>query len=200
MGAQKGELRARLLKLREEMNPGEAKRGSAAVCGALGVDPVFQEAGSILFYMPHKGEVDLRPLMERSWREGRQVILPRSVPRLRELELYRIKCFGEVAPGAYGIQEPVPAPGNRIAPETLDLVVVPGIGFDREGYRLGYGGGYYDRFFAENGGKAVRIGAAYPFQLVPTVYPESHDQLLHGVATPEGVRWVGEQGKEEGWS
>ncbi|MFD1394287.1 5-formyltetrahydrofolate cyclo-ligase [Kroppenstedtia eburnea] len=194
MGAEKDELRTRLLSLREGMDPAVARRESAAVCGVLGADPVYQEAEKILFYMPHKGEVDLRPLMELGWREGKQVVLPRSLPRTRELELYRIESFRDVAQGTYGIREPVPTAGNRVAPEEVELVVVPGVGFDKAGYRLGYGGGYYDRFFAGPGGDAIRIGAAYSFQWVSTVYPEPHDQPLNGVATPSGICKVERQG------
>lgn len=190
MSTEKEELRTRLLSLREGMNPAVARRESAAVCGVLGADPVYQAAEKILFYMPHRGEVDLRPLMELGWREGKQVVLPRSVPHTRELELYRIDSFGDVVRGTYGIREPVPMEGNRVAPEDVELVLVPGIGFDEVGYRLGYGGGYYDRFFAGKGGDAIRIGVAYSFQWVPTVYPESHDQPLHGVVTPTEIRFV----------
>ena len=67
-------------------------------------------------------------------------------------------------------------------------------------YRLGYGGGYYDRFFAGPGKGATRIGVAYSFQWMPTVYPEPHDQALHGVVTQEGVRVLGGGVNEDGWS
>ncbi|MFD1427049.1 5-formyltetrahydrofolate cyclo-ligase [Kroppenstedtia sanguinis] len=200
MTTEKEALRSCLLSLREGMDPVAARRESAAVCGVLGAEPVYQETHKILFYMPHKGEVDLRPLMELGWREGKQVVLPRSVPRTRELELYRIESFREVSQGAYGIQEPVPTDGNWVAPEEVELVMVPGVGFDSAGYRLGYGGGYYDRFFAGPGKGATRIGVAYSFQWMPTVYPEPHDQALHGVVTQEGVRVLGGGVNEDGWS
>jgi 5-formyltetrahydrofolate cyclo-ligase len=70
-----------------------------------------------------------------------------------------------------------------VRPEEIDLIIVPGVAFDRQGFRLGYGGGYYDRFLVR-ASRAVRIGVAYPEQLVETVWPEGHDQKLHMLVTP----------------
>jgi 5,10-methenyltetrahydrofolate synthetase len=73
--------------------------------------------------------------------------------------------------------------GTREKGGVIDLVVVPGIAFDRLGYRLGYGAGYYDRFFAQSSASQVRMGVAYPEQVVETVYPEAHDVAVHALIT-----------------
>lgn len=187
MDTEKTILRTRLLAERKGMDDRCAKRESAAICKFLERESGFQKARSILFYMPHRGEVDVRKGMEKAWQQKKQVVLPRSVPRTRTLELYSITSFSDLIEGTYGILEPDPTKGQHVDAQEIDLVVVPGIGFDREGYRLGYGGGYYDRFFADPEVDMVRVGVAYSFQLVSTVYPESHDQPVHAVITPEGV-------------
>ncbi|WP_170109615.1 5-formyltetrahydrofolate cyclo-ligase [Melghirimyces profundicolus] len=187
MGTEKDVLRVRLLEKRRGLDSVEAEKQSAGVCGVLGTEPRYREAGTVLFYMPHRGEVDVRPLMERSWREGKRVVLPRSVPRTRSLELYTIRSLDDLIRGAYGITEPRPSEARWIDPAEVEWAVVPGVGFDTNGYRLGYGAGYYDRFFAGPGTHVIRVGAAYTFQLVPTVHPEPHDQPMHAVATPGGI-------------
>ncbi|SDC99864.1 5-formyltetrahydrofolate cyclo-ligase [Melghirimyces thermohalophilus] len=186
--SKKGELRRRLLAERSALDEGEAQKQSIAICDRLQEDPMYRNAGVILCYMPHKGEVDIRSLIEASWRAGKKVVLPRAIPGSRSLELYALTSFGDLTRGAYGIMEPKPEDRYRVLPEELELAIVPGLGFDRRGYRLGYGGGYYDRFFSGAGSHVARVGAAYAFQLVATVYPEAHDQPLHAVATPDGIR------------
>lgn len=187
MSEQKRTLRRRILDLRESLSSEEARRESLAVCERLVNHPAFNEGETILFYYPFRKEVDVRPAMEEAWTAGKRVVLPKADPGTRSLAFYRVEREEPLVSGAYGIPEPPGRESARISPEAIDVVVVPGVAFDERGYRLGYGGGYYDRFFSRHPGPFKRIGVGYSFQVVPTVFPEVHDQRLDGLITPSGI-------------
>jgi 5-formyltetrahydrofolate cyclo-ligase len=180
----KEELRRHLLKVRQNLSYESRRKSSASICRKIEQWDTFQTAETVLFYMPFRQEVDVRPAIEKAWTLGKTVVLPRAVPKTREMKLIRVDHFGELEPGAYGILEPPEDETRGVRPESIHLVVVPGVGFDRQGYRLGYGGGYYDRFFAR-ADQAIRLGVAYPEQVVSTVYPKEHDQPVHYLFTSE---------------
>lgn len=171
-------LRKRLLELRNQLPPQYIEESSRAICQKLREHPFFQQSNTIAFYMPFRNEVDVRPLMELAFQLGKQVVLPRVERKTRQLQGYRVDSMCDCQVGAYGILEPPEVEERLVKGEELEAVIVPGVAFDLQGFRLGYGGGYYDRWFA-GPLKAWRIGVAYPEQIVPTVYPEPHDQPLH---------------------
>ncbi|MBA4544437.1 MULTISPECIES: 5-formyltetrahydrofolate cyclo-ligase [Thermoactinomyces] len=179
----KEELRRHLLKVRQELSDERRRSGSASICRKIVEWDTFLTSDTVLFYMPIRREVDVRPAIEKAWSFGKTVVLPRALPETREMKLFRVDSFEELQPGAYGILEPLEDEAKAVEPERIRLAVVPGVGFDRRGYRLGYGGGYYDRFFAR-AGHAVRLGVAYSEQVVATVYPLPHDQPVHYLFTP----------------
>jgi 5-formyltetrahydrofolate cyclo-ligase len=184
MSERKRELRRRILRMRESLTPEEVRRESQAVCERLVCHPAFDGGETILFYFPFRKEVDVRPAMEEAWSAGKRVVLPKADPETKSLAFYQLKRGEPLVSGSYGIPEPPGEESARIPPDAIDLVVVPGVAFDEQGYRLGYGGGYYDRFFSRHPGPFQRIGVAYPFQVVSTVYPDVHDQRLDGLITP----------------
>lgn len=184
MSEQKRTLRRRMLDLRESLSPEQVRRESLAVCERLVNHPVFKEGKTILFYFPFRKEVDVRPAMEEAWSAGKRVVLPKADPATKSLSFFSLRRGEPLVQGSYGIPEPSGNASAKIPPGAIDLVVVPGVAFDERGYRLGYGGGYYDRFFSRHPGPFKRIGVAYSFQVVPTVCPEEHDQRLDGLITP----------------
>ena len=100
---------------------------------------------------------------------------------------------GDLVPGRFGIPEPRPAADSLGTPEGWppDLIVVPGLAFDRQGHRIGSGGGYYDRFFAAPSmADCVRIGLAYGFQVLDTIDPDAWDKPVTALATEGGLLWL----------
>lgn len=186
----KKRLRTRLLRLRQTMDIGEARRWSQLITEHLVCLEPFRKAYTLFFYLPHRGEVDTWEAIWAAWKAGKRVVVPKTNLQTKTMELYAIQPDTRLGEGAYGIPEPPEDPDRRVLPVAVDLAIVPGVGFDQKGYRLGYGGGYYDRFFSGAGAHLTRIGLAYPFQMVETVFPESHDQRMHIVVTPERV-WHG---------
>ncbi|MGI6219312.1 MAG: 5-formyltetrahydrofolate cyclo-ligase [Bacteroidaceae bacterium] len=143
-------------------------RFSEQVRAALEAHPFFREAQVVLLYCALPAEVDLRPLMER-WAGRKEILLP--VTEDEGIRLRRYEGAERMRQGRYGIWEPV-GPEWDGALEQIDLVVVPGVAFDRGGNRLGHGKGYYDRFLKRLA--ARRIGVCFPFQLLDEV---PHDEL-----------------------
>ncbi len=141
-------------------------------------------AEKILLYCAFKGEPDLSPLFGILLSQGKKVILPRV--RGKELELVSItngSCFTK---GPFGIPEP--SEGSTVYPQELELAVVPGIIFDRRGYRVGFGKGYYDRLLSKV--YAPKVGVAYSFQVIDNVPAESWDVPVDILITEEEVlRW-----------
>lgn len=185
----KKELRRKVLEEREGLGPEERGRKSAAVCRRL-MDllerkGIFREQGSLFTFMPFGHEVDILPVVQRCWEEGCTVVVPKTLPATKALELYAIRGMDELAPGLWGIPEPVE--GTALAdPALLQIALVPGVAFDRNGGRVGYGGGYYDRLLArlrDNGVRLFTIAPAFEFQLRGGLALEAHDVRVDAVAT-----------------
>ncbi len=186
MEVSKQALRRRMIAARQALDPDERARLSRLAQQAVLGSPEWAHAQVVLLYVPVRGEADTSALAEAGRRAGKRLLLPRVERAARRLWLHRWDgTADQLAPGAYGIPEPRPDL-PREAPAAVGLVVVPGVAFDRGGYRLGYGGGYYDRLLPELAG-AVKIGLGYGFQLVERIPAEPHDVRLDAVATEEGL-------------
>ncbi|RAL22023.1 5-formyltetrahydrofolate cyclo-ligase [Thermoflavimicrobium daqui] len=182
----KKKLRAEMILVRKQLSPQYITQSSQQISEKLVQSSFFIDADVILFYMAIRSEVDLRAAMKSAWQLGKQIALPKVNPKERTMNCYRIDSFSELELGSYGIVEPPSDPTKEIDPGTIPLVIVPGVAFDPLGFRLGYGGGYYDRFFSKYT-SCIRVGVAYPEQIVATVYPESHDQPMHLIVTPQQI-------------
>ncbi len=147
----------------------------------LAWDP-YVEAGSVMFYMAFGGEVLTAPLMRQASAAGKTVAAPRVQIVGRRLNAHVVSEPDEMCPGAFGIPAP-PETAPVLPPDSIDLVVVPALAFDRRGHRLGFGGGYYDRFLAHLPERTVTLGLAFDFQLLDALPVGDHDQPLDYVAT-----------------
>ena len=145
---------------------------------------VFRKAKTILFYASVKGEVDTFIMIEQALRLKKTVALPLVRKEKRQIIPMAVQAVAELKSGAYGIPEPPYVSERVIAPEDIDLVVVPGVAFDKNNRRLGHGAGYYDRFLSLLPSKTPTIGLAYDFQVVDCIPRlEAHDRPVTMVLT-----------------
>jgi len=183
----KGDLRVALMKLRRSLTAGEVAAASMAIQDRVRKLPAFQSAGVIVAYVACRNEVQTGPLIAEALKRGIRVALPVTDTVKKEICARVISEYpGDLVPGAYGILEPNPS-CTAISPEELDLVLVPGVGFDPAGFRLGFGGGYYDRLLLRLPEKTITVGLAYRFQVVETVFPEPHDRRVRYIVTETGL-------------
>jgi len=184
----KQELRRRLRAARAALGADRRAAASALVARHLDALPELAAARSPLAYAATPGEVDLDPWLRARLARGDALWLPWvEGPVLR---LGRVTDLDELAPGWRGLREPRHAPGDPGAdPAVVDAAVVPGVGFDAEGGRLGQGGGHVDRLLARLRPGTPVVGVAFAVQVVPPpgVAREPHDRPVDVVVTEDGV-------------
>ena len=147
--------------------------------------PAYGRAREILAYMAVRNELDAGLIASQALADGKRLLLPRcrdGAPGL--VDLGCVRCLSEAAPGSYGIPEPpreACLPPEAFSP---DLILVPGLAFDRRGARLGFGGGYYDRLLAlPMAQNAFIVGLGYDFQLVAALPAEPWDKPVNAVVS-----------------
>jgi 5-formyltetrahydrofolate cyclo-ligase len=168
------------------MAPAEREAGSARARALVAAQPEWLAAGSVLFYAPLAGELDVWPLLEAALAAGKRAGLPRFVPERGGYEAREVRDPAvDLKPGHFGIREPADH-CRAWALNGLDFILVPGVAFDLQGRRLGRGKGYYDRLLA--GLRGARCGVAFDRQIVGEVPVTSHDIVMNWIVTP--TRWI----------
>ncbi len=178
-GVDKKELRKKYRAIRDRETD-RAGKSEAIVNKVYGMER-FRIAHTVAVYMAMGTEPDMSSLMEAALEEGKTVAVPRVEGD--ELRFYGYMPGDYLSESRFGVMEPLPDPSREIGPERMDLVIVPGLCFDTERNRLGYGKGYYDRFLSVC--KAFSIGVCYDSRLSDEPLPCSrHDRKVDAVITP----------------
>jgi 5-formyltetrahydrofolate cyclo-ligase len=186
--AAKEALRQRVAALRRALPAqGRAERAQVACERVLELD-AFLGARVVLVYAALRFELDPALAVARAQQLGKLIALPRVVPDSAELSLHRYQPGDVLIESGYGVREPEPGT-QEVAPEDVDLVLVPGLAFDDRGYRLGYGKGFYDRLLPRLP-RAARVGLAFDLSLLPEVPHAQHDVPVHAVITEKRVLWA----------
>lgn len=126
----------------------------------------YKDAKLVLIYMSSNSEIDTKSIIETIWEDGKKAALPRCISGTREMDFYEINSFGDLEEGSFSLMEPK-LTCRKITQFKDSICVLPGFCFDDYGYRLGYGGGYYDRFLSQKYEKdgGSKIGICYDFGL-----------------------------------
>ncbi len=146
----------------------------------------FQDARTILFYASFRSEVNTEKLIRESLEGLRITVLPRVVKINDTLKLYVIRNWADLAPGSWGILEPIEARERELQAVDIDIVLAPGVAFDESCNRLGYGKGYYDKLLSARGSSAHKpliVGLAYEEQIVSSLPCNPHDIKMDIVIT-----------------
>ena len=182
----KQKLKLEIFEKRKNLSEEEVEEKSKKVIDNLSSLEEFQKAKNILFYVSCNNEVDTQEIIKELLKE-KNIIVPYTIKNKPAIFLSELKDFVELEPKTFGILEPKEKYIREFGREKLDLVIVPGIVFDKNGHRIGYGYGYYDRFLKTIKKDVVKIGLAFDFQLIDKVPEEEHDVPLDIVVTEKEV-------------
>ena len=145
----------------------------------------FKKARSIHIFISKKYEPKTSKIIDLCWTSGIQISVPCVKSDSDELFHSKLNSFNDLSPGPFGVLEPTHNKRIKSYPKNFDIVIVPGIAFDNQGGRIGYGKGYYDRFLVKT--RAFRLALAYDFQVLENLPTEKHDVTMHGILTESGI-------------
>lgn len=182
----KKQIRREKLKIRREMNIEEKSNYDKVIKDKFFESSFYKESENIFIYISYDSEINTKDIITRAIKEGKKIYVPRTEFSTKLMNAVRIENFDNLVESRYGILEPK-KDEPFIDPNDLDLIVVPGVAFDKNGGRVGYGAGYYDRYFKrinnENKSKIVKLALAYDFQLMDKVPTDEEDVLIDAVMT-----------------
>ncbi|WP_082233832.1 5-formyltetrahydrofolate cyclo-ligase [Halobacillus massiliensis] len=144
----------------------------------------FRKAASIAVTVSFKHEWDTYAIIEEAWRQKKRVAVPKCDPVSKQMTFYYLHNFKQLESVYYGLKEPDPEKSEAVEKTNLDLIIVPGLLFDRKGYRIGYGGGFYDRYLNNYEGETLSILSTK--QLINEVPVEPFDVKVNQLITEEG--------------
>jgi 5-formyltetrahydrofolate cyclo-ligase len=178
-------LRERILTLLRNQKEEERLIKSLAIRNKLFQMEEFQKAGTILFYASFNGEVETFEMMKEAQKLGKTIGLPGVIKQEHKIVPTAVSSLeSDLEPGIYGILQPKKGQGRPIFQDDLDMVVVPGVAFDKNNNRLGRGEGYYDRFLRGLSSDVTTVGLAFDFQMIESLpFQEGHDVPVSCVLT-----------------
>lgn len=173
---QKAKLRKRMLQQRAQLSSTKKKQYDYNICTSLWQLIEDKSFKNIHSYLPMRSEIDLYPLIQKLLDLKLNVITSKTLPN-RQLQHLRLTNLDDLEFGMYGTLYPK---NNQVFEGKYDLIIVPGLAYDKANYRLGYGGGYYDSFLTKHR-YAYQVGICYPFQLLDSIPTDSHDSQLNKI-------------------
>lgn len=180
----KGHLRKIMLDRRNKLSDEEITAKSKKIMDFVFSLEQFSKAKTVMFYVDAKNEVRTKEAIMKALKLNKRVVVPK-VYKHQVLKAIQIKGLDELCLGTFGILEPVH--DQQAFPRDIDLVLVPGVAFDEDGYRLGYGGGYYDNFLPQLRANVKKVAIAFDIQVLKTVPSEKHDVRMDFIITESKV-------------
>lgn len=181
----KTDLRNGIKTNRREMDPSFKKKTDRLVAKNVRKLYQYKSCTAVLVYVSTPIEVDTFEIIKNAWADGKKVAVPRCIPNTRQMEFHYIKSFDELSTGMFSVLEP-----SEKLPIVTDfsgcLMLVPGLMFDRSGYRLGYGKGYYDRYMSRFNG--ISVGLAYSFEVKFKMIHGRFDRPVDLIVTDKWIK------------
>jgi len=191
-------LRQSIIALRAQLPAQERARLSRAITDGIRRLPDYQAAGTVLGYLNFGAELAVKDWVQQALDDGKRVLLPRVNRASKHLDLYQVRDLRQdVAPGLWGIREPLPERCAREeSPGEVDFILLPGVAFARDGARLGYGGGFYDRLLQHMPGRPALVAGAFALQVVEEIPQEPTDRRVGWLVTEhETIRCAAPDGR-----
>ncbi|ACS81760.1 5-formyltetrahydrofolate cyclo-ligase [Desulfovibrio salexigens] len=184
-------IRRQLLEKRSSLREADVDSMSSNIVDAIISLEQWEQAEEVLLYWPIRNEVDVRPLLKNAWEGNKRLFMPccrKNEPG--QMDFGVVRAEADLASGSFGIKEPCRTRCEFPDAVSPDLIIVPGVGFDRSGFRIGFGGGYYDRFLARPQKEGfLSVGVCYDFQLVEGFPVEPWDKAVQLVCTDKEKIW-----------
>ena len=182
----KAAIRKQMQKRRADLAPLQKTAWDQRIVESVLAHPWYLNATTVMLYMAMPQEVNLDDLVAAALKAGKQVGLPQVDKQAKRMQALRYMANAPLATGVFGIREP-----ERDAPilnaEEMDLVVMPGLAFSERGERIGYGGGYYDRFLEQRRERTLLLAVGYDWQVFPRLPATPADRRIDGIVTPTRV-------------
>ena len=183
----KQKLKDEIFRKRKALSKREIDEKSTAIKEKLNLMPQFKKSKNILTYVSFNNEVDtINTIKDLLIKKEKNVLVP-YVDKNKLIQISKINSFDELEPKTFGILEPKDGKIRKFDAKKVDLVLVPGIAFDKNGHRIGYGYGYYDRFLGKLNKNITKIGLCNEFQLVEKIPEEKHDVPMDVIITEKRV-------------
>ena len=187
LNGSKDSLRDEMKAKRQQLAPEQMQQAAQMIARRLNDLLPVQKAKTIMGYAPMRNEVDLESFYEEQLKLGKTILLPRVEGN--QIKPVEWKGWQETTISSFGIREPL---GECFSTSEIDVVLIPGLAFDGNGFRLGYGRGFYDRFLPGLGRDAFKCGICYEFQVVESVFPHENDIPVHWIVTEQSelvINW-----------
>ncbi|WP_129598392.1 5-formyltetrahydrofolate cyclo-ligase [Anaerophilus nitritogenes] len=184
----KENIRKNILQKRKNLSVEEVNKKSKEIFEHLKSFSSYNNAHNVMVYMDFRNEVKTDKIIEDLLSQNKKVVLPISIKETRQLLLSELRDpKKELSVSSYGILEPKENFIREVNPKTIDLVLVPGVAFDRSGFRIGYGAGYYDRFFQNIHHPIISIALAFDLQIIDKVPTHSLDYPVDYIITEKEI-------------
>lgn len=180
----KKDIRNHIYNLREKMKIKDKEIWDRDIYNKLLNHKAYENATTIFVYVSFKGEVDTHSIIKRALSTGKKVCVPKVNKSEKIMEAYYINSMEDVEKGYFGIMEPKVS-CKKANNEEIDLIISPGVAFDMEGGRIGYGGGFYDKFLASLNETKPIIALAYKFQILDKIILEETDRRVDEIISNE---------------
>ncbi|QIW17105.1 5-formyltetrahydrofolate cyclo-ligase [Bacillus thuringiensis] len=158
---------------------------SEKIAFSLYAQKEWAEAKTIGITLSMENEVNTYPIIEKAWEEGKKVVVPKCNKGTRTMFFRQISNFDQLEIVYMNLREPIPALTEEVNADEIDLQIVPGVAYTERGERIGYGGGYYDRYLMHYKGKTLSL--AYSFQIVEHIPLEPFDKNVEKIITEKGT-------------
>ncbi|MCA1031741.1 5-formyltetrahydrofolate cyclo-ligase [Bacillus timonensis] len=178
-------LRKEMRSILASINDETYQKWSQQIANKLHEMSLWKKANVIGMTISTGREVDTIRLIERCWQEGKKVVVPKCNPKEKQMIFREIRSFGQLEVVYYNLQEPIESETIEVPKEKIDLLIVPGIAYTHSGYRLGQGGGYFDRYLQDY--KRDTISLSFTPQIVNELPLEQYDIPVKYIITNERV-------------
>lgn len=182
----KKDIRETIIAQLKEMSSEEFEKQCQLLANQLFSTEEWKKATTIGITIAHAHEINTIPIIEQAWKEGKRVAVPRCIPSEKRMDFRYLEHLNQLEKSHYDLLEPLVDETEAASPEEIDYLIVPGVAFDASGYRIGYGGGYYDRYLQAYKGATVSL--LFTNQLLKQIPIEEYDVPVDSLILPNGMK------------